>query len=87
MDSTIFEKEAILGEYEESASTHKNITILYAKWYIDQAKREERSPNLIHFAVALSNILGAQFEFMQRKYEERAKTNALANICILSLPV
>ena len=28
---------------------------------------------LIHFAAALSNVLGAQFEFMQRKYEEKAK--------------
>ena len=73
MDSPIFEKEAILGEYEESATTHKNITILYTKWYIDQAKREEKSPNFIPFAAALSNVLGAQFEFMQRKYEERAK--------------
>ena len=61
MDSPIFVKEAILGEYEESAATHRNISILYAKWYIDQTKREEKSPNLIHFATALSNVLGAQF--------------------------
>ena len=80
MDFPIFEKEAILGEYEESATTHKNITILYAKWYIDQAKREEKSPNLIHFAAALSNVLGAQFEFMQRKYEERAKAKMCSQI-------
>ena len=56
MDSPIFVKEAILGEYKESATTHRNIIILYAKCYIDQAKREEKSPNLIHFAAALSNI-------------------------------
>ena len=66
MDSPIFLKEAILGEYEESAATHRNLTILYTKWYIDQAKREEKAPNLIHFAAALTNVLGAQFEFLQR---------------------
>ena len=32
MDSPIFLKEAILGEYEESAATHRNLTI-------DQLKR------------------------------------------------
>ena len=80
MDSPISEKEAILEEYEERATTHKNITILYAKWYINQAKREEKSPNLIHFAAALSNVLGVQFEFMQRKYEERAKAKMRSQI-------
>ena len=57
MDSPIFVKEAILGEYKESAASRRNITILYANWYIDQAKREEKSPNLIHFTAALSNVL------------------------------
>ena len=80
MDSPIFAKEAIFGEYEENAATHRNITILYAKQYIDQAKREEKSPNLIHFAAALSNVLGAQFEFMQRVYEDRIKKKMQAQI-------
>ena len=74
MDSTIFVKEAMIGEYEENAASHRNITILYTKWHIDQAKREEKSPNLIHFDAALSNVLGTQFKFMQRRYDKTTKT-------------
>ena len=86
MDSPIFIKEAMLGEYEENAATHRNLTILYTKWYIDQAKREEKSPNLIHFAAALLNVLGAQFEFIQKNYEDKIKKkNAGLNIRILFL--
>ena len=66
IDSPIFLKEAILGKYKESAATHRNLTILNTKWYIDQAKREEKAPNLVHVTAALTNVLGVQFEFLQR---------------------
>ena len=79
-DSPIFIKEAILGEYDEHPDSHRNITILYAKWFIDQAKREEKAPNLIHFAAALSNVLGAQFEFLQLKLDAKAKTKIQRHI-------
>ena len=80
MEAQIFIKEAMLGEYEENAATHRNLTILYTKWYIDQAKREEKSPNLIPFAAALSNVLGAQFEFIQKNYEDKIKKKMRALI-------
>ena len=73
LDSPIFKQEAMLGEYNEHPDTHRNLTILYAKWYIDQAKREETAPNLIHFAAALNNVLGAQFEFLQQKLNQKVK--------------
>ena len=73
MEAPIFIKEAMFGEYEENAATHRNLTILYTKWYIDQAKREEKSPNLIHFAAALSKVFGVQFEFRQKSYENKIK--------------
>ena len=81
MEAPIFIKEAMFGEYEENAATHRNLTILYTKWYIDQAKREEKKiPNIIHFAAALSNVLGAQFEFIQKNYEDKIKKKKRALI-------
>ena len=73
-------QEAILGEYNEHRYTHRNLTILYTKWYIDQAKREETAPNLIHFATALSNVLGAQFEFLQLKLDKKMKAKLRVHI-------
>ena len=80
MEPPIFAKEAMLGDHEVNAASHRNITILYTKWYIDQAKREEKSPNLIHFAAALSNVLGAQFEFMQNKYDSGMKQKLRSHV-------
>ena len=68
----------MLGEYNEHPDTRRNLTILYAKWYIDQAKRYEKASNLIHFAAALSNVLGAQFEFLQLKLDSRMKAKLQA---------
>ena len=80
MEPPVFAKEAMLGDHEMNAASHRNITILYTKWYIDQAKREEKSPNLIHFAAALSNVLRAKFEFMQKKYDSRTKEKLCSQI-------
>ena len=36
--------------------------------------------NMIHFVAALSNVLRAQFEFMQKKYDFRAKEKFCSQI-------
>ena len=43
MEPPVFGKEAMLGDHEMNTASHRNITILYTKWYIDQAKREEKN--------------------------------------------
>ena len=40
----------------------------------------ETAPNLIHFAAALSNVLGAQFKFLQLKLDVKMKAKLQGHI-------
>ena len=81
----IFIKEAMLGDYKGNPTSCNNLVILYTKWYIDQAKREAEAPRTIVYAGALLNVMSAQLEFINVKYDENAKSKAMMEINTLNL--
>ena len=53
----IFEKEVFLTDYENDTLTPYNQVILYTRWFIDQARTQESSPNSLVYPSALFNVL------------------------------
>ena len=53
----IFDTEVFLTDYERSTLTPYNQIILYTRWFIDQARTLENSPNALSYPSALFNVL------------------------------
>ena len=53
----IFEAEVFLTDYENNTLTPYNQIILYSRWFIDQARTLENSPNALSYPSTLFNVL------------------------------
>ena len=63
----IFEAEVFLTNYENSTLTPYNQIILYTRWFIDQARTLENSPNALSYPSALFNVLSEVQKSIRKK--------------------
>ena len=64
----IFEAEVFLTDYEKNTLTPYNQIILYTRWFIDQARTLENSPNALAYPSALFNVLTEVQKSIHKKH-------------------